>query len=76
MVEIVTLNDEPDEEPATDVLRAAMENGLEHVLILGRTTNGEHYYSTSDHNLPNMIYTVERFKRYMLSFDKVEPTDG
>ena len=72
MSEVIFLDGEDQEDGLTagKVLRGALEDTLAEVLVIGRTDEGAWYYATSDPDIPAMIYAAERFKNYILQFEK------
>lgn len=72
MSEVVYLDgtDQEDGLTAAKVLQGALADTLKDVLVIGVTDDGAWYYATSDHDIPAMVYAVERFKNYIMQFER------
>lgn len=67
-MEIITLGSPTSYEgtdPA-DVLQWAQTEGMDEVIILGKTKCGADYYAVSDPYIPGILLHLEKFKRYLM----------
>lgn len=53
--------------PVERVFRGAIDAGLESVIIIGRTSEGAHYFASSRGHSPGNLWLVEKFKQAILS---------
>lgn len=49
-----------------DVMQWALEEGMSEVIVLGKTKDGSDYYAVSNPYVPGILYTLEKFKSYLL----------
>lgn len=53
--------------PADRVLEAALEAGMDSVVVLGYDKEGEEYFATSLGSKPRILWLLERFKQELLN---------
>ena len=53
--------------PPENVLKGAIEQGLEDVIIVGRTKDGELYMAASTGEAPEILWLIECAKGYILN---------
>lgn len=59
----------PTEQHGTDpedVLKGALEEGFDEVIVLGITKDGSDYYAVSNAFVPSLVFQIEKFKNYLL----------
>ncbi len=58
---------ETSQETVEKILRDALEMGLEHITLLGSSSDGSTYLSSSREYVPDVLWDLETAKMYVLT---------